>query len=318
MKDFLEQNKLEKVLDRLSPYASIERLATVYCKRLEFPIYGIVLGAREKGYPTFGLFGGVHGLEKIGAQLVISHLDYLANQLSWDTTLQDILKKSRIVSIPIVNPVGTYFNRRSNGNGVDIMRNGPVSGKVDTKNLLSGHRIGPWLPWFQGFEDNKREIETKAMMGFVKSELFESSFSMSLDVHSGFGLRDRLWYPYSRSREEFPLYSRAMAFKRLMKGSTPYHVYKVESQSDSYLINGDPWDYLFDFHYQMHKGKQVYIPWTLEMGSWRWVRKNPKQLFSYSGIFNPMIPHRYNRVMRRHRPLLELFHKAALNHESWG
>ena len=42
----------------------------------------------------------------------------------------------------------------------------------------------------------------------------------------------------------------------------------------------------------------------MEMGSWTWVKKNPRQFFSLLGIFNPLIQHRQLRVLRRHLPLL--------------
>ncbi|MCB0420007.1 MAG: zinc carboxypeptidase [Bdellovibrionales bacterium] len=318
MKEFDELVKLEKVLERIEPFGSVEKLATVDHGGQTFPIYGLRIGAAEKRLPTFGLFGGVHGLEKIGSQLVTAYIDYLANQLSWDASLVDLFQKSRLVSIPMVNPVGVYFNRRSNGNGVDIMRNGPIDAEVvpEKPSLVSGHGIGPWLPWYRGRDE--MEVETQTLTDFVRRELFASEMSLSLDIHSGFGFRDRLWYPYSKSKEKFPLFDQAIDFKKLLKKSIPYHVYKVEQQSDSYLIQGDPWDYLFEEHYSVNQGKSIYIPWTLEMGSWLWVRKNPKQLLSYKGIFNPMVPHRFNRVMRRHRPLLELFQKAVFNNRSWS
>jgi hypothetical protein len=56
---------------------------------------------------------------------------------------------------------------------------------------------------------------------------------------------------------------------------------------------------------------------TLEMGSWAWVKKNPRQAFSLLGIFNPLIEHRQQRVLRRHLPLLEFFVRAACGHAQW-
>ena len=35
---------------------------------------------------------------------------------------------------------------------------------------------------------------------FVREELLGRPVSMSIDFHSGFGLRDRIWFPYARSR----------------------------------------------------------------------------------------------------------------------
>ena len=54
-----------------------------------------------------------------------------------------------------------------------------------------------------------------------------------------------------------------------------------------------------------------------EMGSWLWVKKNPRQLFSRHGIFNPLINHRQQRVLRRHAVLLDFLARAADSHAHW-
>lgn len=47
-----------------------------------------------------------------------------------------------------------------------------------------------------------------------------------------------------------------------------------------------------------------------------WVKKNPRQVLSRQGLFNPLIRHRQHRVLRRHATLLEFFMRAAFNHRS--
>jgi hypothetical protein len=313
--EFKELKMLRKILPELEGHARIEVIDTVKVDKQEFPIFGIVIGPDDKSLPTFGLFGGVHGLEKIGTHIAIMHLKHISQQLKWDQTVQDMFTKTRLVAIPLVNPSGMFLNRRSNKNGVDIMRNGPTEDVDVPNNLISGHSVGPWLPWFKGFD--KMETETKALTKFVSDEMFDADVSLALDLHSGFGMVDRLWFPYARSVDPFPSYDQALEMKKLVDRNIPYHTYQIEPQADSYLINGDPWDYIYDQHYEKHKGKKLFIPWTLEIGSWVWIRKNPKQLFSYNGIFNPIIPHRYERVMRRHRYLLDFYQRAVLNHSSW-
>ena len=56
---------------------------------------------------------------------------------------------------------------------------------------------------------------------------------------------------------------------------------------------------------------------TLEMGSWLWVKKNPKQLFSFLGIFNPMIPHRKQRVLRQNLTFFDFLIHAAISYKNW-
>ena len=53
------------------------------------------------------------------------------------------------------------------------------------------------------------------------------------------------------------------------------------------------------------------------MGSWIWVKKNPRQLFSRQGIFNPLVEHRENRVLRRHIAWFEFLTRAAASCAQW-
>ncbi|MCG8316872.1 MAG: zinc carboxypeptidase, partial [Pseudomonadales bacterium] len=63
--------------------------------------------------------------------------------------------------------------------------------------------------------------------------------------------------------------------------------------------------------------KGVYFPLTLEMGSWMWVKKNPRQLFDALGMFNPVMPHRLERVLRRHQTFFEFLLRSARAYQEW-
>ena len=56
---------------------------------------------------------------------------------------------------------------------------------------------------------------------------------------------------------------------------------------------------------------------TLELGSWLWIRKNPLQLFSRHGIFNPIKAHRTRRVLRRHPNFFDFLTRAAFSSQRW-
>lgn len=311
--------ELQRILELSRVQSSLIRsevLSEVKSGDEVYPIHGFVIGSQDKSAPTFGIFGGVHGLEKVGTHVALHHLESIVNQLKWDDELQKRFSTCRMVSIPMLNPWGVRHFRRCNPNGVDLMRNSPVEAVTKPPFLVGGQRYSNKLPWYRG-SGNGLELESKTLIDFVKREMFESNFSISLDLHSGFGTKDRLWYPYAKTTDDFPLVAEAKKFQRMFEDSFPNHIYHIEPQALSYTTHGDLWDYLFDEHYEKHKGQKIYIPWCLEMGSWMWVKKNPRQIFSALGAFNPILPHRYKRIMRRHYVLLDFFLRSTAQHKNW-
>ena len=94
----------------------------------------------------------------------------------------------------------------------------------------------------------------------------------------------------------------------------PNQDYVFEPQSQHYLVHGDLWDYLY---LQSLKDGNIFLPLTLEMGSWRWVRKNPLQLRQLLGLYHPIKPHRLKRVLRSHLILMEFLLHATLSYKKW-
>ena len=318
LQKFPEQDRLLKILESGRQWIRPRLLTTVKAQGFDFPVYGFVMGPDDPTLPTLGLFGGVHGLERIGSQTILAYFESLFEQLQWDSDLRARLSGVRIVSIPLVNPAGLYFGWRSNPNGVDLMRNSPVEARIKPAFVLGGHRVSPKLPWYRGEEGAAMELEAQALVDFVKAEMFESSMAMALDVHSGFGFKDRLWYPFAGSHDPFPRMNEVKKLEELLNRSFPNHVYSVEPQAASYTTHGDLWDHLWELHAESPGSKErIFLPWTLEMGSWLWVRKNPLQLFSSMGVFNPVKIHRYRRTLRRHLPLIDFLLRATKNHKEW-
>lgn len=314
--DFAELAQLEALIFQLGDKARVEIVERVIHQGREFPIYSIVLGSMREDVPVLGFFGGVHGLEKIGSEVILSYLQTLAQLLSWDQELAQRLQQSRLVFMPIVNPVGVYCGTRSNGNGVDLMRNAPVDGEGNTK-LYSGHRLTPRLPWYRG-NGERMELESRALCRVVEKYLFNAPLAIALDLHSGFGIQDRLWFPYASKREPFPGIAEAHALKDLFDCSYPHHFYRIEPMSQEYVINGDLWDYLFDNHGQATQQPGLFMPLTLEMGSWLWLRKSPLHLFQRHGLFHPLLPHRRQRILRRHFTLFDFLYRCLLSPAKWG
>lgn len=312
---FRELERINALIQAGGKELRAEVLARVEEKDEIFPVYGLVIGPKDPTRPAFGLFAGVHGLERVGTQIALTFLENIVARLSWDRDLQRSLRKCRIVTVPLVNPSGIRFRHRCNYRGVDLMRNAPVEAESKTPLLVGGHRISPVLPWFRGY--GEMETEARAVVDFVRSELFPARACVTLDLHSGFGVRDRLWFPYAKTMAPPPIMPQVRAFIDLLERSLPHHVYRVEPQSAAYCTHGDLWDYLLDEHLASNQPSQVLMPWTLEIGSWVWVRKNPRQLLLSDGPFNPIKPHRHDRAMRRHMALLEFFYRAVRNHRRW-
>jgi hypothetical protein len=306
-----ELEQLESLIERLGNRARVTVLATPR----GYPIHGIEMGSEDRTAPCLLLVGGVHGLERIGTQVVLAYLANLAERLHWDELTRDALGRSRVAAIPLLNPVGMRAGTRSNGNGVDLMRDGPIDANGTGAPLIGGQRISPMLPWFMG-KDGELEVESRALVSFVTSRVFPARAAIALDVHSGFGFVDRLWFPYARSARPFPNTAEVYALYELLDQTLPHHVYRTEPQSRSYTAKGDLWDHLYDE--SRKNGAGLFVPMTLEMGSWTWVRKNPRQLFSIRGTFNPVKRHRLHRTLRRHLLLIDFLHRATIGHHAWA
>jgi hypothetical protein len=212
--------------------------------------------------------------------------------------------------------MGMALIRRGNGNNVDLMRNSPLDAEGKLIPLVSGHRLGPYLPWYRG-KEGEIEFESKLLNDFCRKYFFQSKHVITLDLHSGFGFKDRLWYPWSTSSTPFPHEKQVNNLKNILQKTYPFHIYTVEHQSLNYSNHGDLWDWIYQAYMKDNPDGQ-YLPLTLEMGSWLWVKKNLWQFFSWEGLFNPVKRHRYARTMRRHYQLLELLMKASRYHESWS
>lgn len=195
------------------------------------------------------------------------------------------------------------------------MRNAPVTASEKVPYLLGGHLISNKLPWFRG-NVNDPEIETKALIDYFSETCLKSECLVSLDFHSGFGLKDRIWFPYSKSAKPFEHLPEMHAFTQLFEQSHPHHIYQIEPQSHGYLLHGDIWDYLFELYIAKNQG--TFLPLTLEMGSWNWVKKNPVQFFSKEGLFNPVKQHRKSRTFRRHQVFFDFILRSLYSNKVWS
>lgn len=322
MQGLEEIQEVEKIVANLKDLARTEIIGHSSAPAnprdsLRLPIYKITFGSSDPTAPVLGLVGGVHGLERIGAQVCVSLLSSLAQLVLWDRNTQKMLEKVRIFFIPTVNPWGILRKRRSNPQGVDLMRNAPVDAVGKITPLVGGQRIGPWLPWYRGVEGAALQPEAQFLIETCRQEIAQAPTSVLVDFHSGFGLVDRIWFPYAKTSEPFPDLHLAHSFKQLMERTYPHHFYRIEPQSLNYTTHGDLWDYLYDLNRE-REGAGILLPLTVEMGSWNWVKKNPFQFFSATGPFNPVRMHRLRRTLRRHNTFFEFLMRAVSSPEAWA
>lgn len=307
--------ELERLIEDGRPYLDARLLCEVTAGRRRFPVYALTMGNAAPEVPAVGFFGGIHGLERIGAEVVIAYLRSLVSRLQWDTLLHEQLQGVRLVFMPLVNPGGLWQGTRANPHGVDLMRNAPVEAVEPVPFMIGGHRISSGLPWFRGYTGAPMEAEGAALCAFVEREMLGRPFSVAVDCHSGFGTEDRIWFPFAHTRKPIRHLPELHALKHIFDRTHAYHRYVFEPQSRQYLTHGDLWDYLY--LRAVETTPNVFLPLTLEMGSWLWVKKNPRQVFSRLGIFNPLINHRQQRVIRRHLTLLDFLVRAASGSRSW-
>ncbi|MGF2734230.1 M14 family zinc carboxypeptidase [Marinobacter sp. DUT-1] len=310
-----EMTALERMLAEAPVQVESRVIDHVALDDLHLPIYRVDIGSARSEAPAVLLVGGVHGLERIGSQVVMAWLDGLLKRLTWDEQLATLLERVHVTVLPILNPGGMYLNQRSNPSGVDLMRNAPITAQDRSAFLLGGQRLSRRLPWYIGDPEQGMEVENQALETVIRELLPGRSFSVALDCHSGFGWQDQIWFPYAYRRRPMRRIAAVMALKLIWEQAYPNHDYKFEPQSRHYLTHGDLWDY---FYKQINRDNPgVFLPLTLEMGSWRWIRKRPRQLFRLDGLFNPLVPHRHKRVLRTHLTWIDFLLNAAASHRNW-
>ena len=306
--------ELQQIIDEAGSRIEHRVVGEVVCHAQRMQLHTIALGNPDPSLPAVGFFGGVHGLERIGAEIVLTYLRSLVRRLRWDGVLQRQLETLRLVFMPLVNPGGVWRGTRANPNGVDLMRNAPLDASEPVPWLIGGQRVSAGLPWYRGPLGAPMQTESQALCDLVQAELLTRPFSIALDCHSGFGSVDRIWFPFAHTARPIPQLAEVHALSEIFDHSHAHHRYVLEPQSRQYLTHGDLWDHLC-----LQAGatpERLFLPLTLEMGSWLWVKKNPRQLFSRHGIFNPLIEHRQQRVLRRHMAWFDFLTRAASSHRT--
>ncbi|EHP38108.1 peptidase M14 carboxypeptidase A [Cupriavidus basilensis OR16] len=310
---FAEMQQLESILEAGASRLDACRVGEVHAAASAFPSTPPASGRTIHARPPSVFFAGIHGLERIGTHLLLDYMRMLLWRLEWDELLERQLQSVRLVFMPIVNPGGMWAGARANPNGVDLMRNAPQDAIGRVPPLAGGQRVGAWLPWYRGKLGAPMEVESAVMLQVVEQQLQGRPLSFALDCHSGYGWGDSIWFPYARTAAPMPHLPEMYALKTMFEQAHPHHGYAFEPQSRQYLLHGDLWDWAYDHT----PPGNIFLPMTLELGSWLWIKKNPRQLFSRQGFFNPVKAHRTARVLRRHANLLDFLARVAYAPERW-
>jgi len=216
--------ELQALLDAAGEGIAHRVVCDVAVGELVLPVHAITLGNPDPRLPAIGFFGGVHGLERIGAEVVLAYLRSIVGRLRWDLGLRHQLERLRMVFMPLVNPGGFAQGTRANPQGVDLMRNAPIECREhNAAPLLGGQRLSATLPWYRGPAGVPMQREAQALCDLVEQELASHAFALSIDCHSGFGLTDRLWFPFAHTPKPIEHLAELHAFSALLDEALVHH-----------------------------------------------------------------------------------------------
>ena len=74
------------------------------------------------------------------------------------------------------------------------------------------------------------QAESTALCAVVEEELMGRPFALAIDCHSGFGLRDRLWFPHAHTARPMQHLAEVHALAAIFDRSHPHHRYLMEPQ----------------------------------------------------------------------------------------
>lgn len=283
MKQAPELLQLKRLEKRFGEIIILEKLGEVEHKGYKSPINAFFISHRPRPeLPTIAFFSCFHGVEWIGSRVLVNFIEHLIREITWDEDIKSVTDRVNICGVPIVNPIGKIEHYRSNGNGIDLMRNAPVEAERALP-LLGGQRLSRHLPWYRG---KGFEKENDIVVKFLDDYVFPSNFKMTIDIHSSFLRGSRIWIPYA-SGKKMPE-KEAKVFwqvRKTLNSIYKYNPYKYEKQEHIYKTHGDFWDYNFDRHNELYKG--TYLPLTLEISSWNWSLRNIFRRWSMEALFNP-------------------------------
>ena len=189
-----------------------------------YPIYLLEIG-KSSAFKrhAVSIVSGVHGLETIGIRIHLDMIKCFLNPKSSHFSQALAEGKFGIYSLPILNPAGVARETRANGRGVDLNRNSGIDAEGALP-FFGGHRLSPALPYYRG---RALERESRALYRFLREYAWKSGrLHTALDIHSGYGAQNYLWWPYSYSKRRVP---HASVFQHMAAELADRHpLYRIE------------------------------------------------------------------------------------------
>jgi len=178
-----------------------------------------------------------------------------------------------------------WQSTRCNPQGVDLMRNAPIEATDRVPFLLGGHRISPYLPWYRG-QQGLRWSAKSALCRTVQEELLARSFSIAVDCHSGFGSRDRVWFPYAHSVNPIANLADILTLEELFQQIYPNNKYLFEPQACNiaHMVT-----YGLPLSASTTRQNQNLFAFDAGNGSWLWVKKNLANYFLVRACLIPQL-----------------------------
>lgn len=212
-----DADMIRAALDRLKACDSRVSVHELGETRQGRPILAVHLAARASGAPSVLLFGGLHGSELIGPEIVLDALRTLVEGGAGDAQVKAWRDQVDVWAIPDANPDGraatidtSLFTGRKNGRGVDLNRNFPFAWGALGDEASKGE---PLHDWYRGpFAGSEPEVQ--AMLRLAEREKFVAALSF----HSKGTM---LLYPYQAKVASQPTSDEAAAIARQLGQALP-------------------------------------------------------------------------------------------------
>ena len=226
-------DSFQRLLDDLQNFAQIQVHGYSHSKNIIF-LLCLWRWDPDPTAPVLGLFGGVHGLERIGSQVVLSLMNtFFANDFMGQSYSRDF-RKMRLFYAFDQSPGEFFIKREAILRGVDLMRNAPVDAEGKSTWLVGRSPPVHQTSMVQRSTGRRIASRIQSPAWSLPPKFFQSSRVLTVDFHSGFGNIDRLWLPYAKSTRPFSC-ARGLCLASPFWSNSPHHFLSNRTSSKTIL-----------------------------------------------------------------------------------